>query len=76
MTMGHTDGAIVQFRSPDGKKQVCVFASQVFAVTHILDGTTSIIGPANAVMFVEGTVKEATDKLVAALTQAPAKLGE
>jgi hypothetical protein len=75
MIQARTGVETVEFRSPDGKKTIVVFPNQVFAVTHILDGTTSIIGPANAVMFVDGSVKEARDKLVAALTHAP-KTGE
>lgn len=49
----------VKFKSPDGKKEVVIFARQVFAVTQIESGTTCIVGPQNAVMFVSVTVEQA-----------------
>lgn len=75
MTPVHTDAETVEFRSPDGKKQVFVLAQQVFAVTEIQGGTTCLIGPQNAAIFVDGSVKDARDRVVAALKHAP-KLGE
>lgn len=76
MTRGLTDVATVEFQSPDGRS-IVVFADQVFAVTSMATtGKTTILGPANAVVFVEGSVKDARDKLVAALTHAPKDKGE
>ena len=74
MQQVHTDAVTVEFKSPDGKNAVYVYASQVFAVTVLnSSGTTAIIGPANATMLVQGNVKDARDRVVAALTHAPNK---
>ena len=73
MTPVRTDVETLSFLSPDGKREVFVIPSQVFAVTTVQAGTTCLIGPQNAVVFVDGTVKDARDKLVAALKHVPNK---
>jgi len=76
MTQVHYDAATVEFRSADGKVDVVVFAHQVFAITTMATtGKTIVLGPANAVAFVDCSVKEARDRLVAALMHAP-KIGD
>lgn len=64
---------IVRFKSPDKTKEVLVIASQVFAITQIANGTTCLVGPQNAVMFVDVSIDEAKEKILAAIKLANQK---
>lgn len=73
MKQAVTDAAILRFKSPDKSKEVLVIASQLFAITQLTNGTTCLVGPQNAVMFVDATVEEAKEKVLAAMELANKK---
>lgn len=64
----------LELKTPDGKRSVVLVVNQIYAITETATGATAVIGPQNAVVFVEGTVKEVEGALKR-LTKEEAKNG-
>ncbi len=71
----HTESAtsLLKFEDARNGAPVYLFANQVFAVTVLpTTSTTVLVGPANAILYVKGSLEEVTQQVANAIKHEPA----